>query len=87
MVWCVVYAGVEVSLVYLGHRSSCGGIGGACLDSLVGTRKDRKGELRLLVMSSQPWQSTKLIERLFAGSLQNHHSKMFEKSWWWKRDK
>ena len=42
-------------------------------------RKDREGELRMLEMSSQPWQSNKLIKRTFAASLQNHHSKMLGK--------
>ena len=42
-------------------------------------RKDGEGELRMLEMSSQPWQSNKLIKRTFAASLQNHHSKMLGK--------
>lgn len=42
-------------------------------------RKDREGELRMLEMSSQPWQSNKCIKRTLAASLQNHHSKMLGK--------
>jgi len=42
-------------------------------------RKAREGELRMQEMSSQLWQSNKLIKRTFTGSLQNHHPKILEK--------
>lgn len=85
VVWGVIYVEVVVAREYLGEQSlqwllwwrwcTFGHLG----EDQRMKRKDREGELRMLEMSSQPWQSNKCIKRTFAASLQNHCSKMLGK--------